>query len=273
MMEKNPAFSRAGFVFLGKNLKNLTLQNALIIGIILCKCNFDMPNIRRKDNPVNGRLMSTIVNEVYEWIKQKLIKGDFSAGQRVSQRKLAREFGCSPMPVAEAMRRLESEGLLVKEPLKIPRIRQISAKEMEGLYLVREGLEGVAARLCALRITEADQEKLKRLGREFEKAVLAKDQDRSSELDVEIHRFIMRGADCPLLLEEIERLRLLEMTAGGRKKVEPKSLIQRHKALIQAISDRDGDFAEYMAKRHVRSGYEEILQKGHGNERLNHVDR
>jgi DNA-binding GntR family transcriptional regulator len=205
--------------------------------------------------------MKTIVDEVYAWIKQKLAKGDFSAGQRVSQRKLAREFGCSPMPVAEVMRRLESDGLLIKEPLKIPRIRQISPKDMEGLYLVREGLEGVAARLCAQRISEADLVKLNRLGREFEKAVLGKDLVRSSELDMEIHRFITRGAECPLLLEEIERLLLLEMTAGGREKVEPKALIQRHKALIQAISDRDGDFAEYMAKRHVHSGYQELVDK------------
>ncbi|NLX06897.1 MAG: GntR family transcriptional regulator [Phycisphaerae bacterium] len=206
--------------------------------------------------------VATTVDRVHERIRQKLLRGELARGQRVSQRKLAREFGCSPVPVAEAMRRLESEGLLVKEPLKIARVRTLSLRDLEGLYLIREGLESVAARLCAQRITDDQIAELKGMGHDLEEAVLGGDTMEQTRLDVAIHRFIYRCAECPLLESELDRLLILEKTAGRNDPIDRREYLHRHKALIQAIADRDGDSAEYLAKRHVRSGYEYLASHG-----------
>lgn len=204
----------------------------------------------------------TTVDKVYDLIRDKLMLGEFSSGQRVSQRKLAREFGCSTIPIAEAMRRLESEGLFVKEPLKIARVRKLSRKDLEGLYLVREGLEAVATRLCAERITDEQLVDLYGLCRRFEEAVQAGNADTYNRYDVEIHRFIYKCADCPLLRTELERLMLLEKTAGREfSTLDLQAYIRGHRVLIQAIADHDADAAEYLARRHIRKGRKELTEK------------
>jgi DNA-binding transcriptional MocR family regulator len=61
-------------------------------------------------------MSSSTSDQAYQGIRQMFVRGEFQPGQRVSQSKLARQRACSTVPVVEAMRRLESEGLLVNWP-------------------------------------------------------------------------------------------------------------------------------------------------------------
>ena len=183
--------------------------------------------------------------------------GDLAPGRRVSRLKLARRIGCSPIPVVEAMRRLESDGLLVKEPRKMARVRKLSPKDIEGLYLAREGLESASAKLCAKYITEPQKAELRKLGSEFENFVKTEDRTQAKEADVRIHRFIAHCASSPLIEQEMKRLHLIELTAGGDPNhwVDPTILALRHRAIIEAICDHDGDTAAYLMRKHVMLGY------------------
>jgi len=152
---------------------------------------------------------STASETAYRGIREMLARGDFQPGQRVSQSKLARELGCSTVPVVEAMRRLESDGLLVKQARKMAKVRELSSKDLEGLYLLREGLEAITARLAAQRIDDDQAVELQRLAKVYEQNWVTE-----SDADVAIHRHIARCADCPLLSDELDRLMLIELTAG-----------------------------------------------------------
>ena len=189
-----------------------------------------------------------------------LTRAELEPGQKVSQTKLARQLGCSTVPVVEAMRRLESEGLLVKDGRRMARVRQLSRRDREGLYLVREGLEGVAARLCAERITDSQIEELRELGRQYEEATVAGDTPHSDPTDIRIHHLIVRCAQCPLLEQEISRLLLIERTAGAGLHPSEHTEESRtsHRALIQALADRDADSAEYLMKRHIQRGTRDL---------------
>ena len=66
-----------------------------------------------------GCEMSTTAEHAYQSLRRMVVKGELAAGQRVSQLRVARQLGCSTVPVVEALRRLESEGVLVKEPRKM----------------------------------------------------------------------------------------------------------------------------------------------------------
>ena len=202
--------------------------------------------------------MRNTVNRVYEALRDKILRGEPSPGKRVSQRKLARELGCSTIPISEAMRRLESEGLLVKEPSCMARVRTLSAQDFKGLYLVREGLEGVAARLCVEEITDEEIMQLQDLGRRLREATAARDMEQICQLDAAIHRFIVHCAQCNLLEEELNRLLLIEQTAGRKDDSfrEPQS----HQGLIQAIADRDAEMAEYLVRKHIQTGFQELLK-------------
>ena len=92
----------------------------------------------------------------YQGIRKLLADGELVPGQRLSQSNLARRLCCSPMPVVEALRRLESEGLLVKQARKQARVRELSMEDLEGLSLLREAIESVTARLAAQRAATAN---------------------------------------------------------------------------------------------------------------------
>lgn len=204
-------------------------------------------------------MSATTADDVYARLRRMLSNAELVPGQRVSQSKLARQIGCSTLPVLEAMRRLESERLLTKEPRKMARVRALSDRELEGLYLVREALESVTARLCAERISRADADRLIELGERYKAAATALDHDACDALELAIHGHIARCAECPLLAEELDRLLLVERTAvtrPGQVRVSAEALPHLHTALIRAVVDGDADSAEYLMRRHIRAGWE-----------------
>jgi DNA-binding GntR family transcriptional regulator len=152
--------------------------------------------------------------------------------------------------------------LLVKEPSRMARVRTLSAKDFRGLYLVREGLEGVAVRLCVEAITDDEVAQLRKLGGQFCEAVANEDMEEIGRLDSDIHHFIVHCARCLLLEEEVGRLLLIEQTAGRKDAVPVFQRPQSHQGLIQAIADRDADLAEYLLRKHIQLGYQELLKPG-----------
>ena len=211
----------------------------------------------------------TNVDHAYAHIRKMIFDRELKPAERLSQRKLALKMGFSVFPVAEAMRRLQSDGLVIKEPLKMARVREISDKDVEGLYLVREAMEALAAYLCAKCISDEEIAQLQNLGRQFKQAVQIGDQDRFDRIEIEIHRFIVRCSDCLLLQEELGRLLLIERTTVAFN-VRPDNLQSyqhSHQALIQTITDRDADSAEYAMRKHVRQGYQDVLGIREKNQR------
>lgn len=206
--------------------------------------------------------MTKSVSDVaYHGIRQMLTNGELLPGQRLSQSRLARNIGCSPMPVVEAMRRLESEGLLVKESRKQARVRKLTREDLDGLYLLREALETVLARLAAERIMEPESQVLQELGRTYERAWETDQQE--PEADINIHRQIAEFARCPLLKGELDRFMLIERTAGCHLTSKPRRSghPHMHRAIIQAIVDHDADSAEYLMKKHIQHGYHEAKRE------------
>jgi DNA-binding GntR family transcriptional regulator len=203
---------------------------------------------------------TTAADQAYEVILQMLTGGKLLPGQRVSQSELARRMGCSTVPVVEAMRRLESERLLVKQPRKMATVRKLSLADIEGLYLLREGLEAGTVRLCVERMTEEQAQKLSDLEQSFEK--VWDSLPLAAQKDIEIHRHIAECACCPLLVDELDRLRVLECTIGRALPVDSERLDRpwAHRALVQALLDRDVDSAEYLMKKHIQNGYREMVK-------------
>ena len=202
--------------------------------------------------------MSTAGEEVYQTLRGMLEDRQMVPGQRISQRKIARELGYSIVPVVEAVHRLASEGLLTNESRKMPLVRELSEDDVEALYLMREAFESAGARLCTQRIRDDEIEKLKALGKKFEDAIDPDVPFSADKAEVEIHRFIVQCARCSLLEEEIRRLLLIERTATWFKHwPEPEQYRKSHRAIIEAIAGRDPDSAELFMRKHIRAGFAE----------------
>ncbi|HSD52079.1 MAG TPA: GntR family transcriptional regulator [Candidatus Methylomirabilis sp.] len=88
-----------------------------------------------------------------ERIRRGIIAGEFQPGQRLKQQELARQFGCSVIPVREALHQLAAEGFVVLDPQKGARVVELNSRMLEEIYEVRIRLESWAAALAAKRMT------------------------------------------------------------------------------------------------------------------------
>src|SRR5262245_20464868 len=106
---------------------------------------------------------ASLASEAYEFVKQRILRGELPMGQVISRRKIAAELGMSFLPVSEALLRLEFEGLLESPPRAGTRVRIPSREDVRGHYIVREALEVEAAMLFATVATAEDRNEVQRL--------------------------------------------------------------------------------------------------------------
>lgn len=99
---------------------------------------------------------STPASPVYEQIRQAIVEGHYSPGQRLIEQRIAEELSLSRTPVREALHRLEAEGLVQSEPNRGAVVRALSVDDIADIYGLRARLEGYAAELAAQRATEEE---------------------------------------------------------------------------------------------------------------------
>lgn len=206
--------------------------------------------------------MTTAADQAYAAIRDLLADGQIMPGEKLSKAALSRRLGCSTVPVLEAMRRLESDGLIEKTPMKTATVRRLDNEQAHGLYLVREYLEALSAKLAAENITDRQADDLLKLADRFESEADTMDLREHQLLEHDIHLLIAQASGCDILTEELTRLTLLERTAMYIQPTREQAVAFRHvhRAVVQAIVDHDADQAEYLMRKHIRSGYEHFKQ-------------
>src|SRR3989441_1050008 len=150
----------------------------------------------------------SLAAEAYEFVKQRILRGELPMGQVISRRKIAAELGMSFLPVSEALLRLEFEGLLESRPRAGTRVRIPSREDVRGHYVVREALEVQAARLFAAVATAEDRIDLEKLAARVD-AMSVSDQSLYLPAHEKLHRRIPDGARCPALSVAIEQTQAL----------------------------------------------------------------
>src|SRR6266481_3985950 len=154
---------------------------------------------------------SSLAAEAYEFVKQRILRGDLAMGQVISRRKIAAELGMSFLPVSEALLRLEFEGLLESRPRAGTRVRIPSREDVRGHYIVREALEAEAARLFASVATPEDRADVQKLAARVD-AMSVTEQSLYLPAHEKLHRRIAEGARCPALSLAIEKTHALAST-------------------------------------------------------------
>src|SRR5690606_7315048 len=137
-------------------------------------------------------------------VREAILDGRLSPGTRVRQEALARRFGVSRIPVREALRQLESEGLVTLVPHSGARVARLDLAEHLELYRIREALEPVAAAESAPNLTDDQLDELRSLAAQIADAV--DDEPRWLELDRRFHLTSYAGAALPRLRGMIEDL-------------------------------------------------------------------
>ena len=116
---------------------------------------------KKSITPLSDR--QTLSEQVFNELKEAIIKGDLPQGSKVIEDEIAKQYGISRGPLREAIRRLEGLRLLIRKPHAGVRVVTLTHAMMEEIYTVREALEGMSARLAATRMSEADVMELQQL--------------------------------------------------------------------------------------------------------------
>jgi len=204
---------------------------------------------------------ASLAAEAYEFVKQRILRGELPMGQVISRRKVAAELGMSFLPVSEALLRLEFEGLLESRPRAGTRVRIPSREDVRGHYIVREALEVQAAKLFAEVATAEDRAEVQRLAARVD-AMSASDQPLYLPAHEKLHRRIAEGARCPALSIAIEKTHALASTwyciarAGSDQ-----TLARRHQDLVEVIVVGRPDEAAEAMRAHVNRGMQNTMER------------
>jgi len=214
----------------------------------------------------SGRAVS-LADKAYLAIRDEILRGQLRPGTPLSRTRLARELGMSVLPVTDALRRLEDDGLVERRARAGTRVRVPSDTDIRELYELREALETQSARLFAERATPAERLELRRLAEQVDVLFsrLATSGDDPSfrfavhSQHVQLHLSIAEYGRSRLLKQMIERNHVLilnwlfEVTA--RRTALP---LDFHARLADALLSGDPEVADAAMRAHVRYGLAEI---------------
>ena len=219
----------------------------------------------------NSDLMTPLVSEnltqmAFERIERAILSGDLEPGYKMSEADLARRLGISRGPLREAIARLEGLGLVSRVANQGPRVASLSKAELLELLVFREAVEGMAARYAAINATDKQLSRIERLisRHEEDPAIKAGIGYFQGSGDHDFHLQIAQASGNSRLyafvsgpLYSILRLYRRRFSAiPGR----PLSALSEHRAILEAIKDREPDAAEARMREHVRLSRENIMQ-------------
>ncbi|ONH51743.1 GntR family transcriptional regulator [Frankia sp. CcI49] len=205
--------------------------------------------------------MKTTIGAAYRPLRQlvadelrgRILRGELTQGSRVIEDRLAEELGVSRNPVREAIRLLESEGLVEVTPRKGVMVTVISGEEADDLIEVRAALEVTAVRRAATRgITAEIDAELEAVLVEGESVTEAGAYERLSALNARFHDLLARASGNNHLVEVLRdlqnRLQLLFSVGVARRSGRA---WEEHRRILEAIRARDADWAEAEMRAHI----------------------
>ena len=181
-------------------------------------------------------------DEICERIEEAIFIGELQAGDRIVETRWARELGVSQSPVREAIRLLESKGLVETVPFQGTYVRAASKKDIADLSKVRKGLEAMAVAEALDHLTD---KRLKEILDAYEKMLAAsREQNMVGYInyDTLFHRLIVQLSPNQFLHRAWEQCNIKEWTFWGTQEfmqTAMEELALRHEPICEALKKRD----------------------------------
>jgi DNA-binding GntR family transcriptional regulator len=208
------------------------------------------------------RVAAPLRHSVVESIRNAIATGRFAAGERLTEKDLCEMIGVSRTLVREALRQLESEGLIHVVPHRGPVVARVTVEQAEQLYQVRRELEGLASELFARHASEQDQADLKAALKRLKASTTGADAVERLAAKNEFYACLLRGCGNAELGQVLgllnSRVTLLRATSLQQKGRLRQSVIELG-ALVKALVERDAPAARSAARLHVSNAAEAAL--------------
>lgn len=210
-----------------------------------------------------NRTATTLRHSVTESIRNAIAVGRYRAGERMPERDLCEITGVSRTLVREALRQLESEGLVTVIAHKGPVVASITAVQAKGIYQVREVLESLAARLFAENASPQDVVAIVQAMEDVRRAYETGDILQKLAAKNHFYDCLVLGSGNEALGLSLRMINARTMILRGRSLQMPsrwKESLKELQALVDALRKRDPDKAHALATFHVRKAAEMVMQ-------------
>ncbi|KFI30287.1 GntR family transcriptional regulator [Haematobacter massiliensis] len=198
--------------------------------------------------------------DAYSLILDAIDAGIYRPGHRLVESELADRFGVSRTPIREALQRLETQSMLVRDGRSMV-VASLDHHQLAELYAVRAELEGLAARLAARHATDEEVRVLRAMAEEDRR--LANDPTALARANRRFHHQIHLASHNRYLIQQLDlvhrSMALLASTSLAAEGRADAALLE-HQAIITAIAQRDGDTAAEAVKTHISRAYEMRLK-------------
>jgi DNA-binding GntR family transcriptional regulator len=198
--------------------------------------------------------MSSLRIDVYNKLKNSIIFGELSPGEKLSESDLSKKLKSSRTPIREAFRQLQMEGYINVVPNKGACVAKLPTEQVEEIYNVIALLEGYAGELATARISNIDIKELQRLHKKMDTYASQKKYQDYTNANTEFHNLIIRLSGNSTLIKinaelrmQVYRYRMISITIPGYLE----TYIQDHEKIIDAIRKKDAAGARNLIREHV----------------------
>jgi DNA-binding GntR family transcriptional regulator len=217
--------------------------------------------------PSIDRAAAPLRRKVLETLRLSIVHGRLAPGSRLVERELIEGLGVSRTVVREALRQLESEGLIDVVPNKGAVVRRLTVAEAKEIYTIRAVLEGLAARLYCENASEAERCALEEALRVTAEAYAGDDAEAIIETKNRFYDLLFRGAGSAMLYDmigalhaRIWRWRALGLAHPKRSARRAEESVADLKAIVAAIRKGDAALAERLARVEVVKAEAEAMR-------------
>jgi DNA-binding GntR family transcriptional regulator len=187
----------------------------------------------------------SLAARAYETLLTAIVTGSLAPGERIRDADLAEQLQTSRMPVREALKRLEAEGLVETVPNRETRVAPVRAERAAQAFPVIAALHALAARLGVPALTAGDDDRMRSLDRERARALKRGDVIAAIELDDAFHGVLLEAAGNDELIRALERLmpQIRRLDALHFTELTRGDPAADHAGILEACARRDADEA------------------------------
>ena len=198
-----------------------------------------------------------LYEEVAELLRQRIFRRELEPGSWIDELKLAEEYGISRTPLREALKVLAAEGLVTMKVRRGAYVTEMSEKDLSDVYHLLSLLESDAAGVVATRASDAELQELQALHADLEAAVA--DREKFFAVNERFHMRLLEIADNrwrDQMVADLRKVMKLNRHNSLLKSGRIGESLAEHRAIMQAIVQRDSAGAMQRMQAHFRNGLE-----------------
>ena len=199
---------------------------------------------------------------VYEFLKERIIKGIYSPGEKLNEREIAKLVNVSRTPAREALRILEHEGFVTNLSKRGVFVKKYSPAELDTLHRMLIRLESLAVEMAASRLSERDFDVLEKLNDRLKELALKKNYADYLTLNIDFHLFFAKATQSAELLDTISQLRKRVFRFYYTQIIVDEKFeqyVKDHEEIVHALRGKSGKKPEKLMEKHIESGRRSFL--------------